>query len=45
MGLSKHESRKKERKKGGGDVYSQTIQNIAREEASGSHIRKGTEVL
>jgi len=45
MGLSKHGSKKKERKKEGEDVYSQATKNIAREKTGRFHMEKGTEVL
>jgi len=45
MEVSKHRSRKKERKKEKGSTCGQTTKGIAREEASTSHMRKGAGVL
>jgi len=45
MGVSKHCSREREEKRGGGGTYGQATKGTAREEASTSHMGKSTGIL
>jgi len=43
--VSKHKSKRKEKRKGRGGVYNQAIKGTAREEPSTSFLEKGTGIL
>jgi len=45
MGVSKHCSREREKKKREGSAYGQATKDIAREETGMSHMRKSTGIL
>jgi len=45
IGVSKHKSRKKEGKKGRGNICGQTTKSIVKEKTSIFYIEKGTRIL